>query len=84
MRWVLIAMVALASCGTSHECYDTTHRECDGVCECDGVECPQGHPDYEYQFYVVDDSVNVFNNGRHVGNIKLDGSLEPLINADNE
>jgi hypothetical protein len=22
-----------------HVCSDTTHIECDGVCECDGMEC---------------------------------------------
>jgi hypothetical protein len=23
----------------SHECTDSTHFECDGLCECDGMEC---------------------------------------------
>jgi hypothetical protein len=22
-----------------HHCYDSTHETCDGVCECDGMEC---------------------------------------------
>lgn len=38
----------------------------------------------EYQFVATDDSVSVNSYDRYVGTIKLDGSLETLINKDNE
>jgi hypothetical protein len=38
----------------------------------------------EYQFVATDDSVSVNSYDRYVGTIKLDGSLEKLINEDNE
>lgn len=52
---------------------------------CQQPECPRRHlePMCEYQFYVTDDSVDVFDYGRHVGTIKLDGSLDSLIVSDN-
>ena len=38
----------------------------------------------EYQFIVTDDSVQVFDNKRIVGTIKLEGQLDSLINLDNQ
>jgi hypothetical protein len=38
----------------------------------------------EYQFNVTDDSVTVYDYGRVVGTIKLDGTLDSLITLDNQ
>ena len=38
----------------------------------------------EYQFTITDDSATVYDYGRKVGTIKLDGSLEQLMIKDNE
>jgi len=38
----------------------------------------------EYQFIVTDDSATVYNHGRVVGTIKLDGTLDSLIILDNQ
>lgn len=39
--FVLMAMYLLWQISRidSHECADVTHVECDGRCECDGMEC---------------------------------------------
>lgn len=47
--------------------------------------CPNGIIDpCEYQFFVEDTTISVYNNERYVGNIRLDGTLDSLITADNE
>ena len=38
----------------------------------------------EYQFNVCDDSATVYDHGRLVGTIKLDGTLDSLIMLDNQ
>lgn len=38
----------------------------------------------EYQMIVTDDSVQVFDNERVVGTIKLEGQLDSLITLDNQ
>lgn len=42
------------------------------------------HDPCGYQFTITDDSLSVYDYNRYVGTIKLDGSLEQLINKDNE
>ena len=37
----------------------------------------------EYQFTVTDDSLTVYDGKRAVGTIKIDGTLDSLINLDN-
>ena len=29
----------VANCVPVHKCIDSTHKTCDGECECDGFEC---------------------------------------------
>jgi len=38
----------------------------------------------EYQFIITDDSITVYDYGRTVGTIKLDGSLDSLMIEDNQ
>ena len=47
-QWVIIvAIFLIAGFGDTcsddprahHQCPDTTHKTCDGRCECDGLEC---------------------------------------------
>lgn len=47
--------------------------------------CPKSPTDpCEYQFFIEDTMVIVWNNERYVGGIPLDGSLKGLIIVDNE
>jgi hypothetical protein len=38
----------------------------------------------EYQFYVTDDSISVYDYDRYIGTVKLEGQLKELIEKDNE
>ena len=40
--------------------------------------------DTMYQFYVTDDSITVYDYGRIVGTVKLEGQLDSLIIDDNQ
>lgn len=50
---LLITNISRAS---SHECSDDTHQNCDGNCECDGMECNYEESDN------TDSSIKLSNN----------------------
>lgn len=49
----------------AHQCSDNTHLECDGNCECDGMECPVNGRDYQIDIHM--DTVRIFDGQRLVG-----------------
>jgi hypothetical protein len=76
---------------SQHICIDPLHKSCDGLCECDGLECSphfsyQLVPLRDYQLEIVEDSILLFDGRRHVGTISFqEGTkLEQLIVSDNE
>lgn len=36
---IILLLFILGRCNSTHKCIDKTHKVCDGLCECDGMEC---------------------------------------------
>jgi len=68
---------------TGHMCRDTTHRTCDGFCECDGMECWVHKRDYEVDVYM--DTLWLWDGSRLVGRYTSDwgNQIDTLIIKDN-
>ena len=89
---ILVALVTVfTSCETKHVCSDPTHRVCDGVCVCDGMECPAisekvvvtiTYPARDYQLEVVEDSLLLFDGNRLVGTVAFGTALGDIIAED--
>ena len=66
-----------------HVCKDPTHVNCDGVCECDGLECPRMR---DYQIEITQDGTFFYDDSRFVGFIPYSGKseIDSLLNQDNQ
>lgn len=89
-----IALLVVLTICTVSLCYNTYSRDDHSenalktyscYCMMHKPHCPNNIQDpCEYQFYVEDTSIAVYNNDRYVGCVPLQGALDSLITADNE
>lgn len=79
---------------TKHTCIDNTHEQCDGLCECDGMNCAYSlNSEFtksiltrDYQLELDTDSILVYCGNRYVGSIQLtdDDAIGAMMYKDNE
>lgn len=81
-----------------HQCTDKTHLNCDGNCECDGMECRyegrecpnynncKGHSMRDYQIDLHNDTVWVYDGQRLVERYvtNWEGQIDTILLKDNE
>lgn len=84
------AALTAAAPPPAHVCIDSTHRDCDGMCICDGMECPGMKPNKitqrEYQFDVDQEGYYLYDGQKYLGYVPYGTSpvLDSIINKDNE
>jgi hypothetical protein len=68
----------------SHVCSDSTHVNCDSMCECDGMECLVLKRDYEISIYM--DTLWLWDGPRFVGKYTTNwkNQIDELLLKDNE
>jgi len=78
------SVMLIDACNKKHTCADSTHAQCDGVCECDGVECPRRHlHQYDYIIEVVDDSFELYDTDHNFIGTCTSKTIDSLIDNDN-
>ncbi len=92
---ILFAAFIWAVSDDPHTCADRTHELCDGMCQCDGMQCDKAVNQvttkayiklHDYQIDLESDSIAVYDCGRLVGKVFLtdDTPLGSLLLDDNE
>lgn len=67
-----------------HQCSDKSHVNCDGGCECDGMECIVPLRDYQIDLHM--DTVRIFDGQRLVGSYisNWNNQMDTILLKDNE
>jgi len=67
-----------------HQCSDTAHLNCDGECECDGMECSVIKTDYQINLH--NDTVWIYDGNRFVGSYisNWNNQMDTILLTDNQ